>query len=575
MHDDLKTKQDLISEVKALQARIAELEASTADREKMRPESLFGLRFNLNLINSVPVPVFYKDARGVYTGCNPAFERFIGLDKKDIIGRTMYDIAPKHLADIYHQKDRELFEKPGLQVYETEVRSASGDLRKVIFHKATFSRTESSVDGLIGVIIDITEQKRTEKILKEERNIRQQYLDVADVILVALDTRQNLTMINRKGCEVLGYHKSELIGKNWFDIVIESTLREKIKSAYHQGITGKLELVEHMENPVITKTGEKRTISWHNTVLKNDNGHIAGLLGSGRDITDQLHTLRDLRESEDRLRRILNSLQSGIVIIDPDTHRIVDINPATIDMLGTPREKIIGSVCHDFICPWEKGRCPITDKGETIDRAERVIIRPDGREIPVIKSVSTVKFRGRPHLVEMFLDISERKRLEKKLEELSVTDQLTGLQNRRGFMALAEQQLKVADRTRKGLALSFLDLDGLKQINDRLGHEAGDQAIVDAADTLRKTFRGSDIISRLGGDEFAVLALESSGAQPDSIIRRLRKNIDAHNASAKRTYTLSISIGTVLYDPETPRSLDQLMAEADRLMYREKHGKRP
>jgi len=527
-----------------------------------------------DLINFVPVPIFYKDARGVYTGCNPAFERFTGLGKNDIIGRTVYDIAPKHLADIYQQKDRELFENPGLQVYETEVRSAFGDLRKTTFYKATFLRSENRVDGLIGVIIDVTEHRQIEKILKKERDIRQKYMDVAGVIFVALDTHQRITMINRKGCEVLGYHESELMGENWFDIVIEDTFREKIKSGYNQVISGNLELVNYLENQVITKTGETRAISWHNAVLKDDNGHITGMLSSGQDITEQIQTLQALLESEDRLRRILDSLQSGIVIIDPDTHRIVDINPAIIALLEIPCEKIIGSLCHNFMCPWEKGSSPITDEGQAIDRAERVIIRPDGKEIPVIKTVSTVKFKGRPHRVEMFLDISERKRLEKELQALSVTDQLTGLQNRRGFISLAEQQLKVADRTRKGLVLSFLDVDGLKQINDRMGHEIGDQAIIDAAGILRKTFRVSDIISRLGGDEFAVLALDNSGAHPDAITRRLRENIDAHNASSQRAYTLSISIGTVLYDPKTPCSLDQLMAKADRRMYRQKNDKR-
>ncbi len=131
-----------------------------------------------------------------------------------------------------------------------------------------------------------------------------------------------------------------------------------------------------------------------------------------------------LRESEDRLRTILESVQTGIVIIDPETHIIVDVNPVASKLIGTPIERIIGSVCHKYICPAEKGRCPITDLWQTVDNSERVLLTIKGEEYPIIKTVVPVILGGRKHLLESFIDITERKRaeeeLKKRLEELEI-----------------------------------------------------------------------------------------------------------------------------------------------------------
>jgi len=168
-------------------------------------------------------------------------------------------------------------------------------------------------------------------------------------------------------------------------------------------------------------------------------------------------------------------------------------------------------------------------------------------------------------------DVHDRKALEETLQSISITDELTGLLNRRGFFALAQQQMKIANRTRRGLLLFYGDLDGLKSINDTLGHRVGDQALVEASALLREVFRESDIIARLGGDEFAVLMMEESGAPDDVAIRdRLDRAVRARNAQVARTYQLSLSTGIQRYDPENPVSLDRLISIADGLMYEEK-----
>lgn len=167
-----------------------------------------------------------------------------------------------------------------------------------------------------------------------------------------------------------------------------------------------------------------------------------------------------------------------------------------------------------------------------------------------------------------------REKAEEQILLLSITDQLTGLHNRRGFLALAEQQLKLSDRTKKGFLLFFADLDGMKGINDTLGHKEGDHALIEVAAVLNETFRASDIIARMGGDEFAVLAIDMAEENADIQMARLQEQIERRNSQADRRYTLSISVGCSCYDPGNPHSIDELMVQADERMYEQKRSKK-
>jgi diguanylate cyclase (GGDEF)-like protein len=165
--------------------------------------------------------------------------------------------------------------------------------------------------------------------------------------------------------------------------------------------------------------------------------------------------------------------------------------------------------------------------------------------------------------------------LDRELRHLALTDDLTCLYNRRGFFAVATQQLKLARRNQQGLLLFFCDVDDLKKINDSLGHRDGDLAIVRAADALEKAFRGSDVLARLGGDEFAALALETSPQTKEVILRRLEKNLKRLSVSADESrFQLSLSVGVARFDPKRPVSLGELMAHADKAMYERKRSRR-
>lgn len=167
----------------------------------------------------------------------------------------------------------------------------------------------------------------------------------------------------------------------------------------------------------------------------------------------------------------------------------------------------------------------------------------------------------------------ERQKMIKRLESISLTDDLTGLFNRRGFFTFAQQYLQVAGRKKTPLFLLFLDLDNLKRINDSYGHHTGDTALVRMAGILNKTFRASDVKGRMGGDEFAVFPIGTTRTSVDASLARLSKAIDTFNARSRSPFTLSISFGLAGYDPDYPSTIEDLLVRADKLMYEQKMSK--
>lgn len=160
------------------------------------------------------------------------------------------------------------------------------------------------------------------------------------------------------------------------------------------------------------------------------------------------------------------------------------------------------------------------------------------------------------------------------MRKYALVDNLTGLYNRHGFFTLADQQLFHASRKKRKVALFYIDLDGMKAINDSYGHSEGDAALIEATEVLKTTFRKSDIIARLGGDEFAVLALETDDSNINNIVSRLKSNVEVVNSRNKREHGLSLSIGTATYDYKNPIELEKLMNKADASMYSEKFSKK-
>ncbi len=182
-------------------------------------------------------------------------------------------------------------------------------------------------------------------------------------------------------------------------------------------------------------------------------------------------------------------------------------------------------------------------------------------------------FIKKPFTVHEILFRVKHVMLQEKLRETANTDELTNLLNRRGFFAIAQQELKVANRTKGKLALVFADMDNFKTINDTLGHHKGDEVLVAMANIFRQSFRESDLIARISGDEFALLLLDTHEDKFDIIFKRLQNNIDEFNLGSGGAYVISLSMGVALYDYKETCSVDELLKRADKLMYDQKHLK--
>lgn len=284
-----------------------------------------------------------------------------------------------------------------------------------------------------------------------------------------------------------------------------------------------------------------------------------------------------LTESEIRYRITTELSNDGIAILSEGKY--IYVNRKFLEIYGYDKEeeiigKTLAATVHpddlDMVLSYNLKR----KKGESVpSNYELKALRKDGTPFFTEVSAAQGNHEGKSVTIASFRDTTERRNFEERLKTISVMDELTGLYNRRGFFKLANQNLKIAGRIKKPCLLFFIDLDKLKWINDTLGHQEGDSAIFETAVILKKTFRESDIIGRMGGDEFAVLAIDTNNESLDIFLKRLNKIIEDQNKSSERKYLLSLSIGTVQYDPEHPSSLDEMIAKADKLMYEDKKAK--
>jgi diguanylate cyclase (GGDEF)-like protein/PAS domain S-box-containing protein len=281
-------------------------------------------------------------------------------------------------------------------------------------------------------------------------------------------------------------------------------------------------------------------------------------------------TGQHLRETENRLQTIIDSVHTGIMVIDPETHTIVDANTTAIKMIGTDRDSIIGSECHEFVCPAMAGKCPITDLKQTMDNEERTLVTASGNRVPILKRVVRLTLNGRPHLLESFLDLSDRKRAEEAVEQLAYFDLLTGLPNRALLKDRLNQAISLAKRSDKKISVLFLDVDRFKQINDTLGHSAGDRLLEMVALRLQSVVRKSDTVSRLGGDEFVIIVPDSDQAEDAAkVAHKIQGAMASPFPLNDQEIFTSSSIGIAMY-PANGETAEALLKNADTAMYSSK-----
>ncbi len=300
--------------------------------------------------------------------------------------------------------------------------------------------------------------------------------------------------------------------------------------------------------------------------------------------------------SESRLYSVIQGSPIPAFVID-DENKVIYWNRALEQLTGVKEEEVLNTREHwkafydskrlcvaDILL--EKSSNKTSEKDSTQLKKSNIVegayefidyfpcLSADGRWLKITAAEIRDVHGSVVGAIETIEDITERRLAEEKLRQLSLKDELTGILNRRGFIMLAEQQLKNAQRLNQELLLLFIDVDKMKWINDNLGHKEGDQALVDAANVLQKSFRKSDIIARIGGDEFVSLAVVTKITTREMILKRLQRNLKILNKrEGDRPYQLALSVGVSSFDPDNPCTLEQLINQGDKMMYKDKRSK--
>ena len=258
------------------------------------------------LFESAPDGIYLNDLKGNFVDGNKAAEEIIGYTREELIGKSFLKLnllpsyqVPKAVVALAKNAT-------GKPTGPDEFTLKRKDGSYITVEIRTFPVRIENQTLVLGIARDIGERKKAEEAVLEERDRAQKYLDVAAVMFVALGAQGDVTLVNKKGCELLGWDEPEIVGKNWFDNFLPEGIRKEVKAVFEKIMAGVLDPVEYFENPILTKNGDKKIIAWHNTTLRTEQGEIIGTLSSGEDITEYKRARETLRENEMRFRLVRN-----------------------------------------------------------------------------------------------------------------------------------------------------------------------------------------------------------------------------------------------------------------------------
>ncbi len=372
-----------ISERKA-----AEQNLKTALAELERERS-----FLKTLIRTLPDLIWLKDADGVYLACNPAFERFFGMAEAEIVGRTDYDFVSREQAEMFRANDRRAMLADRPQVNEEWITFAADGSRVLLeTTKMPMRGQQGRLIGVLGIGHDITRTRRLEEKLRAERDLKQSYLDTVEAVIVSLDRSGLITMINRKGCELLGWPEEELRGAFWFErCLVQPQGLTEAYPAFADLIAGRQAVTGRFENRILTRSGEARLIAWRVSCLRDEQGDIVGTLSAGEDVTERKAAEQELRRISKLMRMILDSASEGICGLDRQG-RTIFINRAGAAMLGWQPEELLGRCQHQIAhhrkadgAPYPEEDCPASRccwDGQPREVTDELLWRKDGSSFP-------------------------------------------------------------------------------------------------------------------------------------------------------------------------------------------------
>lgn len=448
----------------------------------------------------------------------------------------------------------------------------------------TLRELAALVSTEIELRLEIDERRRSESKLREREELFRTVLDTSPigVGLVALDGAW--IRVNRALCEILGQTEGEMLGGSIHSAIHpEDRLADAHKFAcLVRGEIGSYEAEQRWLRP----DGAAAWVLSTRSLARDEEGHPLHFIVQAQDITDRRRGEEALRASERRFRSLIENASDMVTVLDMNW--IISYESPSVErVLGHAPDELIGRSVLDLVHPDDVPTVmeklgALRDEADGVQAAEIRLRHRDGSwRILEAKGSNRIQDAAIGGLVVNSRDITERKQAEEQLaryaaeiQEMSLRDELTGLLNRRGFSVLAEARLKLARRMGLHAVVLAADLDGLKPINDALGHATGDVALIEAARVIETTLRDADIVARLGGDEFAAVAIVNDPADIECLRTRLEEGVRARNREGERPYTLSISVGFAGSLPGAGDSWADLLERADAEMYAIKRRKK-
>ncbi len=397
------------------------LKSERIDRKRKEAEEALKSysKYLETVLDTIPNPLFFKNSRGVYQGCNMAFSKAMGISRKEIIGKTVFDLAPDDLAREYHRKDMELINHPGVQVYEQEVKFSDGIRHDVIFHKATLNNDKGAADGIVGVMVDITERKRVESEIKaSEEKFKELFNSVQEGIGL-VDEEERIEMCNPAFAAIFDVDSpEELTGRSLLDFISEEK-RDFIKAQTNrrrQNESAKYEI------EIITDKKRTKTILAAVTPRHDGGDNFIGTFGTVVDITNRKNAERALKESEEKYKSIAENSRDIIMLSDANGG-LLYISSALRRMLKYNAEEIEGDwlkLVHPDDYEKVSGVFKKVLDGEARANYEYRMTDKNGYTKWVSHSWSHIYNDGRLSMVlGIISDITERKEAEMMISEYS------------------------------------------------------------------------------------------------------------------------------------------------------------
>ena len=451
------------------------------------------------LFGILPDPAVIVDGKGTFLAITERVTALSGFQREELIGTNFMktDLITAGSKAILVKNLTKRMLGFDVKPYQIELRAKDGMLKQFELNAMKIDFQGKPADMVI--LRDFTERNKLTRSLEQEQERFQSVAESSGEWIWEVDSEGKYVFSNPCIDKILGYSAEEIIGMKCCDLICQSEREEKKK--LFKDCENKKKQICITKN-CLHKDGQTIILESHIALKYTADGRFAGFRGVDRDITERKKAEAEISNSKKYFETILYSLLSGIVIIDAKTHEIIDVNPAALTMMRSTREEVIGKVCHNFLCPVENGKCPITDLGLTVDRSEKILLTNNGSRISILKSIGKVESNGRSLLIENFVDISDRKQMAAKL-----------LKSER-LAAIGELATMVAHDLRNPLQAISATTHFLKKATIQKRNEKMNFIIQRIDDSIKY----SDEIIRDLLDYSANLKLDYGNADPHSVV---------------------------------------------------------